>query len=323
MISTHLFTKSGVKRDVTYQEWRATPEGECPMLWMDVREYSENELNTLAGEFGLHAVAVESCLDPYRRPHLYEFSDHFYVNMTLLHPSSRSDHGITAAELHLFAGAHFIITAVREKECETVDKAIAEYGDAPSLCSRGPGYAVYLLAESLVESYVPIVDKLDDDADRLETTMLERPDRSSLRKLFSLKSRVYELRKLIGPQRDVLSELARRDFPFLEGETHIYYQDIYNRMIRIFDMLDTVREILSGCLDIYLSTVSNRLNEVMKVLTVLATILGVMTLVTGFFGMNFEHLPWLHSTNAFRNILMFMGGCTLAMLVYFRWKKWL
>jgi magnesium transporter len=94
-------------------------------------------------------------------------------------------------------------------------------------------------------------------------------------------------------------------------------------MIRIFDMLDTVREILSGCLDIYLSTTSNRLNEVMKVLTVLATILGVLTLITGFYGMNFVHIPWLDSVNAFRNILLFMVGCTVAMLVYFRWRKWL
>jgi magnesium transporter len=323
MRTTHLFTKDGVRHDVTLDEWRAIPDTESPLLWVDIRGYGHEEIEELAKEFGLHTVAVENCLDPYRRPHLYEFPDYLYVNLTILQSGSHAGHAIKPSELHLFAGARFIITAVRGKTSDAVDKALQEYSDMPSMCTRGPGFAVYLLAESLVESYVPVVEKLDDEADKLETIMLERPDKSSLRKLFALKSRVFDLRKLLGPQRDVMTELARRDFSFLEGENRIYYQDIYSRMIRIFDMLDSIREILSGCLDIYLSTVSNRLNEVMKVLTVLATILGVMTLLTGFFGMNFVHLPWLNSQNAFRNILLFMGACSIGMLVVFRWKKWM
>lgn len=323
MTTTYLFKKDAVKENVSVEEWRALPESECSLLWVDVRGYDAKDIEELAAQFDLHRIAVESCIDAYRRPHLYEFDDHFYVNMTLLRKEARASQGIKPAELHLFAGKNFIITAVREKTNEAVDRALENFRDTPGMCAHDTGYAVYLVAEYLVESYVPVVEKLDDEADKLENIMLERPDKKSLKRLFTLKSRGFELRRLMGPQRDILSEMARRKFAFLEGDSRIYYQDLYNRMIRVFDMLDTIREILSGCLDIYLSTVSNRLNEVMKILTVLATILGVSTLITGFFGMNFTELPWLGSPNAFRNTLLFMGGCSVSMLILFKWKKWL
>ncbi|MCE5198836.1 magnesium transporter CorA family protein, partial [bacterium] len=275
----------------------------------------------LAAKFGLHSLAVESYLDGYRRPHLYEFSDHFYVNMTLL--SNGRNHHMKPSELHLFAGGKFVISVTRESKCDAVDNAIKEYQSTPGVCSRGPMYAVYLITEDLIESYYPVVEKLDNEADELESTMLENASKESLNKLFALKRQGFDLRKLLGPQRDIFSELSRRDFPFMQGENQIYFQDLYSRMIRIFDMMDTIREILSGNLDIYLSTVSNRLNEVMKVLTVAATILGMLTFVTGFYGMNFTHLPWLHAPNAFRNVIFFLIGTSGVMLWIFKRKGWI
>lgn len=321
MIKTYLFSKDGVREDVSIDEHLSMPQEDCRLLWVDVRQCGREDMEHLAQRFGLHSVAVEGTLDPYRRPHLYEFADHFYVNLTIL-GSTRSN-SVRPAELHLFAGAGFVITAVRGKTSEATDKALAYYSETPGACSKGSMFATYLLAEYLVESYVPTVERLDREADKLEEMMLERPEKDAVRKLFALKSKVFELRRLLGPQRDILSELARRDFPFLEGESHVYYQDVYNRTIRIFDMLDNIREILSSCLDIYLSTVSNRLNEVMKVLTVLATVLGVLTFIASFYGMNFTHLPWLDSPNAFRNVSLTMIVCAVVMLILFKWKRWL
>lgn len=321
MIKTYLFSRDGVREDVSIDEYRSLPQDECRLLWVDVRQCSRDDMEYLARQFGLHSVAVEGTLDPYRRPHLYEFPGHFYVNLTML-GSTRSD-DIRPAELHLFAGSGFVITAVRRKTSEAVNRAISYYKETPAACSKGSIFATYLLAEYLVESYVPTVEKLDKEADRLEEAMLERPEKDAVKKLFQLKSKVFELRRLLGPQRDILSELARRDFPFLEGESRVYYQDVYNRIVRIFDMLDTIREILSSCLDIYLSTVSNRLNEVMKVLTVLATVLGVLTFIASFYGMNFTHLPWLDSPNAFRNVSLIMAACAVVMVILFKWKRWL
>lgn len=322
MIKTYLFTQTGTKEDVPLDDWQSLVESDCGLLWVDARSVTHDDIQQLARTFGLHSLAVESVLNGYRRPHLFQFADHFYVNMTML-SSSRGNHGIKPLELHLFVGNRYVITACKESASEAADNALTEYKDTPGLCSRGPMYAVYLISEDLVETYYPIVDKLDDDADKLEDTMLNRADRASLARNFALKRRGFELRKLLGPQRDILNDLSRRDFPFIEGESQVYFQDIYNRMIRLFDILDTVRDILSGNLDIYLSMVSNRLNEVMKVLTVWSIILMVLSFITGFYGMNFVHLPWLQSPDAFRNVLIAMAVVTAGMLWLFRRKKFI
>lgn len=322
MIKTYLFTKEGTREDVSLDDWQWQVEDKCALLWVDVRSLNRDDLDRLATAFGLHDLAVESCLDSYRRPHLYQFRDHFYVNFTTV-DRKPGEQDVTPSELHLFVGGKFVITAAREAESSAIDRALEEYRDAPELSCRGPMYAVYLLAEDLVETYFPVIEHLDDDADTLEDQLLESAGPESLRRIFALKRRVFELRRLLGPQRDIFNDLARRDFPFIEGESLVFFQDTYNRMVRIFDMLDTVREILTGSLDIYLSTVSNKLNEVVKVLTVAAIILMTLSFITGFYGMNFTHLPWLRSPNAFRNALALMVGITGAMLWWFRRKGWL
>lgn len=320
VIKTYLFTETETREDIPPEDWQSAAQGDCALLWVDVRSMDDGDIALLTEAFGLHSLAIESMKDRYRRPHLYQFHDHFYVNMTMV-TNTRGGHGVKPMELHLFVGARYVITVVSEATCEAVDSALEEYRNTPGLCVRGPMYAVYLLTEDLVETYYPIVDKLDDDADKLESTMLDHADKKSLARNFELKRRGFELRKLLGPQRDILNDLSRRDFPFIEGENQVYFQDVYNRMIRLFDILDTVREILSGNLDIYLSTVSNRLNEVMKVLTVWSIILMALSFITGFYGMNFAHLPWLRSPNAFRNALIAMALIIVAMLWLFRRKK--
>jgi len=321
MIKAYLFTHEETKDGVSLGDWQSLTSDGSRLLWVDVRCFSRDELVELAGQFGLHPLALQSVHDPYTRPHVYEFPNHFYVNMTVVRGGGRD--GVRRSELHLFVGERFVITVTKGGESEAVDRALDEYRENPSLCMHGSLYAAYLLAEDLIETYFPLVERLDNEADKLENEMLNRADKRALQKLFALKRRAFELRRLLGPQRDAFNELARREFPFVSGEARVYFQDVYNRMIRIFDMLDTIREILSGSLDIYLSTVSNRLNEVMKVLTVAATILMTLALITGFYGMNFSRLPWLNAPHAFRNTLIFMAAVTTLMLWWFRRKKWL
>ncbi len=322
MTKAYLFTESGVTQDFAVEDWRTLPADGSKLLWIDVRSLDTQDMNRLADIFGLHTLALESVADGYRRPHLFQFKDHFYVNMTTI-ASTQSHQRIKPMELHLFVGENYIISATTESESEAVDRALQEYIQSPNICARGPMYAVYLLTEDLVETYYPVIEELDDEADQLQDLMLDRADTAALKRNFDLKRSDFELRRLLGPQRDILSDLSRRDFPFIQGENQVYFQDIYNRMTRLFDMLDTIREIITGNLDIYLSTVSNRLNEVMKVLTVFAAILMMLSLITGFYGMNFTHLPWLHSPNAFRNVLIAMGIVTGGMLLWFRHRRYL
>jgi len=285
MIKTNLFTETTTTHDVDINNYRKLTQDGCRLLWVDVQSVTSDDMNKLAQCFDLHSIAVKSCLDGYRRPHLYEFDKHFYVNMTTLN-QPRTNHEIRPHELHVFVSGNFIITVTKESNCEAVNQALSEYVISPGLCARGPMHAVYLLAENLVDTYYPIVNKLDDSADKLENELLEKTDKALLKQNLDLKHEVFELRRVLGPQRDILNELSRRDFPFIEGEANVYLQDVNNRMIRVFDMLDTIREVLTSNFDIYLASVSNRLNDIMKVLTILAVIIGVFSFVTGFFGMN-------------------------------------
>lgn len=322
MIETYLFSDNKVTEDVPLANWRKLADGDGKLLWVDVRGATREDVDLLERQFGLHSVAVRSVFNGYHRPHLYEFSDHFYVNFTVINPDNISGNGLSVSELHMFAGNNWLITMSRDKNA-AVDEALNEFIENPGLSTRGPIYAVYLLAEDLVETYFPLVENLDDQADRLESEMLDRADKESLREVFDLKHRAFEIRKVLGPQRDIMNELARRDFPFMEGENRVYFQDVYGRMIRIFDMLDTVREILSGNLDIYLSTVSNRLNEIMKVLTVFAAILGTLTLVTGFFGMNILLPAWAATPTALPLLLAVMVLTSAVLYIVAKRIKWL
>lgn len=316
MITYHALKSSGISEvDSDYKI-------DNGLLWIDCRDITDSELQCLESTFNLHQVTIESIKDPYRRPKLWEFPQYFYVNLTVLHKSQKLSR-IKPAELHLFAGSNFIITVCKSSDAIAVVETLKDYSESPAMAERGPMYAVYLLAEYLIQSYVPVLDKLDAEADKLENAMLEMVDDSPLKKLYSYKRRVFELRRYLGPQRDIFSELVRRDFAFTNRDWQVYFQDIYNRMIRIFDMLDTIREILSSSLDIHLSNISNRLNLIMKVLTVISTIFMALSLVTGFFGMNFIHLPWLHSRFAFPGIMLFMALLTFVMLAIFRKMKWL
>lgn len=323
MIKTYLFSSQDMREDVGLDDWRSLVSDECSLLWVDVRNFDDAELDSIVEKFGFHDVARESCRDSYHRPHLYEFDDHFYVNMTTLHTAGRRRDDIKPSELHVFLGPKYIVTVSRESDVPAVDTALGELKAHQNACQRGPVYAFYLLMEDLVETYYPVIEELDNRADKLEDDMLDSADKSSLRKLFALKRQAFELRRLLGPQRDIFNELARRDFPFITGENQVYFQDIYSRMIRLFDMMDTVREILSGSLDIYLSTISNRLNEVMKVLTIFATILMMLSFITGFYGMNFVYLPGLKSPLALWIACLFMVVISLGMLWWFKRKKWM
>lgn len=322
MLETYLITEQGTETGLEASPETVSKAGEHGLLWVDLREYDDKEIQNLADSFSFHPVTVESCLDDYRRPHLWEFENYFYINLTTIEHSSPNKE-LKVSELHIFAGKNFIVTACRNKSSEAVDRALKEMNSAPGESHRGTLYAVYLLTEDLVETYFPTVERLDSNADKLEDIMFNRPDKNTLKHLFTLKRRGQELRRLLGPQRDVFSELARRDFPFMVGDNRIYFQDSYNRIVHIFDMLDTIREVLSAALDVYLSSVSNRLNQVMKILTIVSTVMMALAFITGFFGMNFIHLPWLRSPYAFRNMVAAMLGLTVIMLYGFRRKGWL
>ena len=321
MITPKLVTVHGLSEDVTLDNWQEKLRDVEGFLWIDVRQVNQDDIKSLAERFGFHEVCVESCLNPYTRPTLHQFKDHICLNLTTIGESS--DGQIDPEELHIFTGERYLVTVISERKNDALNALSKEYLEDPELADRGTLYAMYLIAQALVDSYMPLVERLDESVDHLETEMLEQADKPAMQRLFVLKRQLYDLRRLLGPQRDVFTELARRQFSFAKTSQDVYFNDLYSRMIYLFDIMDTIREAQSNALDIYLSATSNRLNEIMKVLTVAAIILMTLSFYTGFYGMNFRWLPWLNSPNAFRNMIGLMLATVGFMLYMFRRKKWM
>jgi magnesium transporter len=192
----------------------------------------------------------------------------------------------------------------------------------PRTLQNGPSFLLYLLSDALVDGFFPILDALGDEIDALEDTVIQNPDRTLMRRVFEVKRVLVQLRKVVSPQREVYNALSRRDYPYIESRTAVYFRDIHDHLVRAFEMIDSYRDLVGNTLDAYLAAISNRLGQVMKQLTVIATIFMPLSFLTGFFGMNFTNIPydrwWL-----FVMLLLVMFSLPVFMLMTFLRRGWL
>lgn len=320
MLNINVITREGVTKQPQLAGALELAQAENGILWVDMKSYTNDEIELVAKSFNLHHIESESLNEEYTRPHLYEYEDHFHANFTYL---DLENNELKPKEFHVFLAGSYIITAGADGCSDLVDQAINHYLDMPELVERGSYYALYLVVDLLTDTYIHIADDMDDQVDNLEDEMSDHADRSTLQHLFKIKRKLFDLRRYMSPQRDVFNELARGTFKFISNLHEPYFQDVYNRMSRVFDIIDTSRDILSGTLDLYQSSVSNRLNDIMKILTVLAVILGTFSFITGYFGMNIADFPkipvWVLA--GWSVVIVFI--ITAALVYWFRKKGWL
>ena len=184
-------------------------------------------------------------------------------------------------------------------------------------------YLAYALIDMIVDNYFTILEKIGEDIEDLEDELVVNPTTKTLQKIHKLKGDMIILRRAVWPLREVINSLGRADPPLINESTKIYLRDVYDHTIQIIDTVETYRDMLSGMLDIYLSSISNRMNEIMKVLTIIATIFIPLTFITGVYGMNFKYMPELYWPWAYPAVWIIMIVTAIAMLIYFRRKRWL
>jgi magnesium transporter len=296
-------------------ELRGTPS------WLDIEAPTDAELALIAEELGLHPLAVDDARSLHERPKADAYGDYYFIAFSAL--DSQSPGAIKIDLFSIFALRDVIVT-VRHSEWPAraeVEKRWRE-GRLPNA-----GMLLHALLDATVDGYFPIVDDYGERADVLEGLILQDTDgvalRTSLSELFLLKRDLLRLRKLIAPEREVLQVLSRGDVQCFDPEIRRYFQDVYDHVVRVTDEIDTLRDLVSNVVDANLAAVSNRLNEVMKVLTALATILLVMTVVTGFFGQNFVAFIPYDSPVAFWGSIAFMAVAAFGLAAYFRREGWL
>ena len=296
-------------------ELRGTP------AWLDVQDPNDSEMALIAEELGLHPLAVEDARSRHERPKADAYDGYYFISFSAI--DSKTPGKIESDLFSIFAFTDVMVT-VRHSEWPArvdVEKRWRD-GRLPSI-----GMLLHALLDTTVDGYFPIVDDYGERADLLEGLILQDTNgnalRTSLSELFLLKRDLLRVRKLIAPEREVLQVLSRGDVGCFAPEERRYFQDVYDHVVRVTDEIDTLRDLVSNVVDANLAAVSNRLNEVMKVLTAIATILLVMTVVTGFFGQNFVTIIPYESVALFWGSIAFMVVSGLALAVYFRRRGWL
>jgi len=228
---------------------------------------------------------------------------------------------IVPEELHIFLGSNYLVT-IHQNPQPALDRARARYEREIEAFKKGADYFLYLITDELVDSYFPLLDEIANRIDIVEEKMDFEPARELMQEIFSLKQQLIYLRRVAGPQREVLLALSTRHFEMINSQMAVYFQDVYDHGVRIYEMVDTLRDLLGNALDAYYSATSIHLNEVMKRLTLIATIFMPLTFFTGFGGMNFNHIPF-HNPMAFALLLSIMVIVPAAMWLWFKKKKWI
>lgn len=313
-------------RDGTPPSWvegerDARPPAAGERLWVDAQDASPEELLLLRERFDLHPVAIDDCARIDQRPKLEEYEGQLFVVLHRLVAPTEPGGDISSLELHAFLGADYLIT-IHDQPMVEVSTTRERVASDAKLRERSLVYAYYLMCERLGHENFEVLDRLIDSIEAIEDSVLKQEDDDALPELFGTKRSLAAARRLIAPQREVLSLLLEPGTPFIDERSRPYFRRVLDMLMRMSEVIDTQRDILSNVLDAHLSLVSNRTNDIMKSLTLLSAIFLPLSFVTGFFGQNFEHLPFSSP------ILMWfgLGLCLLmpaGMLLWFKSRKWL
>jgi magnesium transporter len=328
MLHTMLCTEGHTfKRDLRASEISELLVDEQNLLWLDLEHPTPEELQLLAGEFKFHPLALED-VGKSQRPKVDQYADFSYIVFYDI-DYSRESGAIDEHQLNIFLGKNYLVTVHDEPIAEIAEVA-KRWQENAELIDRGIGVLLYSLLDTIVDHYFPVIDAIGDRIEELENLVFSNVDREGLQDIFALKRELLVLRRVISPERDVMALLAKRDLPAVSEAAAVYYQDVYDHVLRAAETIDTYRDLLSGVLDSYLSLnannmamTSNNLNQVMKVLASYSIILMSVTLIAGIYGMNFDNMPELHTRYGY--FVALLGMLVLGLLLYrfFKRKGWL
>jgi len=293
------------------------------VTWVNVDGVNDAQILEKMGEyFALHPLVLEDIMNTDQRPKIEDFGNYMYVVLKMLHYDDEKSEVVTE-QVSIILGSGFVIT-FQEREGDVFNPIRDRIRTARGLIRKmGPDYLTYALIDAIVDNYFVILEKLGEKIEYIEDELVTRPTLETLREIHELKRDMIFLRKSVWPLREVVSKLEREGSTLIKETTGIYLRDVYDHTIQVIDAVETFRDMLSGMLDIYLSSISNRMNEVMKVLTIIATIFIPLTLISGVYGMNFAYMPELGSPWGYPLVLLSMAIIVSVMLVYFRRRRWL
>jgi len=310
------------RTDLTIDEVRSCSES-APVSWINLTGLHDTALLAeLGAVFDIHSLALEDILNTQHRPKLEEFDDYILIILKMLdyNPQSRT---VKTEQVSLVIGAHYVLS-FQEVEGDVFNNLRERLQRSSGrIRQRGPDYLAYALIDSIVDSYFQILEKVGDNLADVEEELISRPDQTALGLVHHFKRELLLLRKSVWPLREVIGEFQKGELDLISDSTQVFLRDLYDHTIQVMDTVELFRDTVSGLHDLYLSSVSNRMNEIMKVLTIMASIFIPLTFIAGIYGMNFEYIPELKWHWGYFAVWGVMLGCVFGMLCYFRTRKWL
>jgi magnesium transporter len=291
--------------------------------WINVDGLHDVEaVQRLAAHFGLHPLTVEDIVNTQQRPKLEEFEDYIYIVLKMLIYDGGSGE-VESEQVSLVLGRNYVLS-FQEKAGDIFEPVRERIRNGKGrIRKRGPDYLAYALIDAVVDHYFLILEASGERLEGLEDKVVADPRPETLREIHRLKRDMIELRRSVWPLREVIGALDRSESRLVDVSTRVFLRDVYDHTIQVIDTVETFRDMLSGMHDTYLSSISNRMNEVMKVLTVIATIFIPLTFIAGIYGMNFEFMPELGWRWGYFAVIGVMIVVALGMLKYFKKKNWL
>jgi len=297
------------------------PDDKNKIMWLDLVDPDEEDYRTLREQFNFHPLAIEDTTRRNHRPKVEGYPDYYFVVFYSIEADEHSGR-LRLKPLYLFIGSNYLVT-IHPYPIRQIQETLRRWRDPKSPLGQDLGALVWALLDALVDDYFPVIDQIAERIADLETRIFEEFDENALQDIFNLKKDLLAVRRVVAPERDVLNVMLRREIPVFDEHDVAYLQDVYDHIVRITDSIDTYRDLLSSALDTFLSVQSNRLNQVVKVLTVTSIVLMSVTLVAGIYGMNFKHMPELDWRYGYAWALGLMVLISVSLIVWFRRIKWL
>ena len=298
-------------------------EDQSLVIWVDMEQPTEADEQILLNVFHFHPLTVEDCRENRHYPKIEEFPGYLYFIVHGVRADTSPDR-FNTIELDGFLGRNYVIT-YHHDTFRSINNVKQLLRTSPIACQRGPAFLLHQILDQVVDYYSPVLDDFDDHVDELEQQIfgLKRPNNEILEQIQILKRGVLRLRRISTKQMDILLRMSRGEFSLIPEDMRPFYRDVYDHLVRVVDLAENYRDLITGSLDSYLSVVSNRMNEIMKVLTIFSAIMLPLTFIAGVYGMNFDNMPELHSRYGYFGTLAVMAVVAVGMLIFFWRRGWL
>ncbi|MFH1424317.1 MAG: magnesium/cobalt transporter CorA [archaeon] len=321
MISSFFYDGKTMHKDIPSSKFKNYLRRKKGVLWVDLEMPTPQELKILSDTFNFHPLSIEDCSKFTEMPKVDEYDDYILLVFHRVTFDFKKEE-LQTKEMDIFLGDNFLVT-VHNEESQSIENMKSRVTTKPQTLLQGPDIIMHGIIDYSIDRYIPVLDKWDEVIEDLEEKILRGETEGIMEEIMHLRRHLVEFKKSIGPQKEVINKLARRDYPYISERGSMYMKDVYDHIQSSYTELESYREMLANAFEAYLSVLSNRMNTVIHRLTLIATIFMPLTFITGLYGMNFVNMPELSWQYGYFFSLAIMTTVGVVMVLYLKKKEWM